>query len=565
MLLLSFLLALLFITLTPSTWKHRWRDRSFITWQVLRYLAGVAYGGFTWYVAVIDQSVSAYVAYYGWVVAGGLILDAVLYSEHDRRTPNRSASIGGVVGILLVLGLLYSWLIYPITITKDQYEIVNGKVSEKDLEPMNEQNIPVVPREYAVYKTEKVLGKVKNYFYYDVGEPAIQKISGKLYWVTPLEYKGFFKWWRAGETPGYITMSAEDPRSDARFVEAKMKYTPSAYLGDNLLRHIRKQYPDIVIMGTSFEPDEKGKPYYAVSYGYYHNYRDTRDVNGVILVEPQSGKMKQYPLKQVPDFVDQVIPYEVAQERNEWFGLYKHGWFNSWMGKRDVSRPTDWDGINELVAVFDRRGDMHWVTDHTRDEAKSGSMVGYTMLNSRTGELTFYHGANGMLNGKSAIHVVEKTFREKRWQGTTPSLYNIYGEFTWVVPTVDSNGVLRQFVLVDAQDEKVLGSGDSKSEAFNNYQYAISTYLDGDDATPTTAAKITKVKGKVAAVHKTVKQDDTLVQFLLEGEDTIFTIYTSKSPYALFLEKGHKVEVEYIDTEELHVAVKTMKNVTLDK
>lgn len=50
-----------------------------------------------------------------------------------------------------------------------------------------------VPEEYAYYKMEKVLGKVKDYSLYDIGKVTIQKVKGNLVWIAPIEYKDVFK------------------------------------------------------------------------------------------------------------------------------------------------------------------------------------------------------------------------------------------------------------------------------------------------------------------------------------------------------------------------------------
>jgi hypothetical protein len=263
--------------------------------------------------------------------------------------------------------------------------------------------------------------------------------------------------------------------------------------------------------------------------------------------------------------VDQVVPADVAYERNEWFGLYKHGFWNSILMKQDVHVPTQWENEDEVVAVFDQHLNMHWATDHTRAETDSGSMVGYSLVNSRTGELIYYTGTNGILNARVAMNVVEKTYREKQWKAVSPVLYNIYGQYTWVIAALDGNGVLRKIALVNAKDEKVVGAGDSKQEAFNSYQYAISAELEGDSATPTISADLMEKTGIVQAVYKATTTNGTIVQLLMEGSDKIYTIQSSQFPYAVFVEKGHKVQLKYLDTKETIVPVKEFKNETLQR
>lgn len=556
------LFSLLFLTLSPQVWLKRKGNRAFIGWQILRLFIGLGYSSLVFYVKLADHTPSAYFSHFSWVLALLLIID---FAQNNKDSV---LAVGAFIGIGIILVNAYLLLIYPMTIASDKYEVALAEVSDQKLEPMNEERLPIVPRKYARYKAEKILGKVENYFYYDLGESTIQKIDNRLYWITPLEYKGFFRWWKGKEIPGYIQVSAEDHRAEAQFIEAPMKYTPSAWLGDNLIRRVRQAHPDMIFHGISFEPDENGKPYYVVTYGNYHNYRSVREVEGAILVDPSNGKIKTYPLAQVPAFVDRVIPEEMAFERNEWFGKYKHGFFNSIFGKRDVHLPTAWENehVDEVIAVFDRDLNMYWFTDHTRAEEDSGAMVGYSMMETRTGKMTYYMGANGLLNGKAAANVVEKTFREKQWKGANPVLYNIFGQYTWVVTALDSNGVFRQVMLVNAADEKVTGAGDAKGEAINNYQYVITSELENDDATPTQSATLTKQTGKVIAVYKNSRSDgQVVVQFMIEDDPRIYSLQSSKFPYAVFLEKGHKVEFEYLDTKQTTVSVKSFVNKELGR
>lgn len=551
------LFSFFFLTLSPLTWLKNIKSQTFIGWQLLRFIIGLGYSSFIFYWKLTDQTLLAYYSNFAWIIAILVIIDYFIYKDS-------LLTFGAIAGVGVLVLNAYLWFIYPMTIAADKYKVAAAEVSEKKLEAMNEERLPIVPRKYARYKAEKILGKVDNYFYYDLGNSTIQKIDDQLYWVTPLEYKGFFRWLKGDEIPGYIRVSAEDHRDEAKFIEAPMKYTPSAWFGENLHRKVRLQYPDIVLQGTSFEPDEKGKPYYVVTYGSYHNYRSVHQVEGAILVDPQTGKMKSYALEEVPAFVDRVIPEWMAIQRNHWFGKYKHGFLNSIFGKRDVHLPTEWGGEDEVVAVFDRNLNMYWFTDHTRAEEESGAMVGYTMMDTRTGKMTYYTGANGLLNGNAAANVVEKTFREKQWRGANPVLYNIFGQYTWVVTALDSNGVFRQVMFVNATDEKVTGAGNAKGEALNNYQYAISTELESEDVIPTQAATPIKRTGKVIAVYKSPGPDgQVIVQFMIEDYPEIYSLQSSKFPYAVFLEKGHEVSFEYLDTKQKTVALKSFENKTL--
>ncbi|WP_051272070.1 hypothetical protein [Shimazuella kribbensis] len=531
-----------------------------IIFQIIRYVLGLFYAWMVYYVYLADITWSASFSYFTWIVCLLWIFDAVYYYWEESEL-SRVQITFLIVSSVGFVAYLYLAMFYPYTLSKEKYGVAAGISIKTNIQPTNEQHIPVVPWEYAYYKMEKILGKVKDYSYYDIGTITIQKIKGKLVWVAPIEYKGFFKWRNAKQVPGYITMDAEDQRAEAKFIPSPMKYVPSGYFGENAFRLARNKYPSLVLLEASFEPDEAGKPVYVITYGRYQKYRHVTEVQGAILLDPVTGKMKKYTLNQVPAFVDQVIPSDIALERNEWFGSLKHGFWNSILGKQDVHTPTSWGSNQEMIAVFDQHTNMYWATDHTRSESGAGSMVGYSMLNTRTGKLLYYEGANSLLNGTAALNVAEKSFKEKEWHGSSPALYYIFGQYTWVIPLLDKNYVLRKIALVNARDEKVVGFGDNKQDAFNQYKYAISSDLGSDPTKPGSKATMTEKRSKIKAVYKT----STQVQFLLEGEDHIFAVEVNNNPYAVFLEVGQKVKIQYIETNQTIVPVKSILNQTLGK
>jgi hypothetical protein len=403
------------------------------------------------------------------------------------------------------------------------------------------------------------LGELAHSSYYDLGDSTLQKIDSHLYWVTPIEYTGFFKWIKGSSVPGYIKMSAEDENEDAVLVKASMKYVPSAYFQEDVKRHVRSNYKDTILLDASFEPDDHDKPYYVIPYGYYHKFRQMVDIKGIYIVDPETGNIETYTMENIPDYIDHVIPTSVAEDWNEWYGKYVHGFWNTIFSKEDMIVPTQWEDIDEVNGVFNKELQLNWFTDFTRAKSDSGSMVGYSMLNARTGKLTFYTEANGSLNGKSAINVAEKTFRAEKYEAGTPLLYTIYGQFTWVVPLMDSNNVLREMMLIHAKDEKIYSYSNIKAKLFNEYKYALATQLKNDKTVPTEIANNKKTSGTVRYAYKAEGQNNTVVKFMLDGEDKIFQVSSTDFPYSVFIEKGMKVSLEYMDTDEIVSSVEQLQ------
>lgn len=540
-----YLISLFALTLNPFIWKNYYKMKAFLYFQGLRLIAGIAITFVLTYFGLIDHTWQAFISYGLYIIGIFFILDILFIKvKYGGLTP--------LLGFAFIIGGLYFTFVYPITITNDKYEFVKQKVTvaKKDVSAIDEKHIPVVPEKYARYRSEKLIGELKHSSYYDLGESTIQKIDNHLYWVTPIEYTGFFKWLKGDKVPGYIKMSAEDERAEAELVKVNMTYVPSAFFNKDVKRHVRSIHKDMILLDVSFEPDDNDHPYYVIPYGKYEKFRNIIDVKGIYLVDPETGSTKDYPINHLPDFIDHAIPTIVAEDWNEWYGKYVHGFWNSLFAQEDVMVPTEWEDIDEVNGVFNEDLQLHWFTDFTRPKSGSGSMVSYSILNARTGKFTFYTEGNGLLNGKSAMNVAEKTFRANKYEAGTPILYTIYGQFTWVVPLMDSNHVFRQMMLINAKDEKVYSTGDTKRSLFDDYKYAIATKLGKDETTPTDKALLKSQKGIVSHVYKAETDRGTAVKFMIKGNDKIFVVQSSEFPYSIFIEKGMSVEFNYIDTEE---------------
>jgi len=549
-----YLFALLALTLNPFVWTSHYKRRSFIYSQIARMIIGLLFLFLLDYIQLIDYSTQAFIKF-------GLLYMAFFFLCDLIYPHVKGYFIFGSLAILFLLISAYLQFFYPYTIAKDKYEFVVNKttIAGREKESMDEKHIAVVPESYARYRSEKKLGELAHSSYYDLGDSTLQKIDGELFWVTPIEYTGFFKWTKGKTVPGYIKMSAEDENKDAVLVKAKMKYVPSAYFQEDLKRLVRSTYKDTILLEASFEPDDQDNPYYVVPYGTYNKFRQMVDIKGIYVVDPQNGSIQNYSLNNIPSYIDHVIPTSVAEDWNEWYGKYIHGFWNTIFSKEDIISPTKWEDINEVNGVFTKDLQLNWFTDFTRSKSGSGSMVGYSMMNARTGKLTFYTDANGSLNGKAAINVAEKTFRAEKYEAGTPLLYTIYGQFTWVVPLMDSNNVLREMMLVNAKDEKIYSHSNAKAKLFNDYKYALATQLKDDKNMPTDIADKKQTSGKISYIYKAEEENSTIVKFMLTGKKKIFQVSSTDFPYSIFIEKGMKVSIDYIDTEELVVSVENLK------
>lgn len=151
---------------------------------------------------------------------------------------------------------------------RDQMPQPESRKFTSDLQPLDVTQLPIVDSDLAYKLADKKLGeKPALGSQVTLGTPTIQRVNGKLVWVVPLEHSGFFKWLSSmSGTPGYIVVSATDPRDVIYEDNYKIKYQPRAYLFDKLERHARLDGGLFTgLTDYSFELDDDGRPYWVVT------------------------------------------------------------------------------------------------------------------------------------------------------------------------------------------------------------------------------------------------------------------------------------------------------------
>ena len=163
-----------------------------------------------------------------------------------------------------------------------------------EIQAFDEKETPAsVPPQFARNKMKKAFGQVPNTSYYELGNLQIQKVDGEYVYIAPVEFSGFFKWLKGDETPGYFKLSATDSNANPKFIKEEMVYTPSAFFNKKIERHIRLNYPKEIFNGdVQLEIDDDGKPFYIQTYGDFISARNGFEVEGIVKVDPQTGKTK---------------------------------------------------------------------------------------------------------------------------------------------------------------------------------------------------------------------------------------------------------------------------------
>ena len=263
--------------------------------------------------------------------------------------------------------------------------------------------------------------------------------------VTPIEYADFIKYLtnRKDGIKGYIKVNSVTGNASLVTIDKGMKYMPSAYFFENLYRKLRFSHPTLIFDNASFEIDNDGNPYWIVPTIKYKGIGLKKEINGIVLLDPITGKSDYYKLDDIPTWVDHVYSADLIIEQIDNWGEYKNGFWNSIFGQRDVINTTE--GYNYLVMdddVYLYTG----ITSVSTDE----SNLGFVLVNLRTKETNYYlvPGAEEY----SAMASAEGLVQEKGYKASFPLLINLNNKPTYLLSLKDSAGLVKMYAFIDVAD-----------------------------------------------------------------------------------------------------------------
>ncbi len=440
-------------------------------------------------------------------------------------------------GILLIFVLLIT-AVSPFLMTKDLHGLtdiveVDGKPVEIDTRHVRQVNY-----EYAKWKADKVVGEMGNRVM--IGELEIVLYQGKLTWVCPLIHRDFFKQWNFDVTPGYILVDGEDPAKEAIMVDDyAVDYSyEGEYFSQYMHRIVYNQYPNYD-QHWAFEIDENGSPWVIVTLSQPTVSYTGAVAKQVLVVSPVNRSLTSYVFGEQPDWIDNAFPEELAESYCEWWGSYKNGFWNTIFTEEDVMQPTvknnahsqDGGGFGtDVYMIVGENNQTFWFTDFTSPASSDQSMVGYILMNTRTGESNFYQ-VNGLLNGYAAMEAATaKVTNFVGWYATQPIFLIIDGNETWFTPIHSGTNILQKVALVRALDGEVT-MGDTLEEVLEGF---TSIEVVANETVFTTS-------GNVSAIHSYVVDGET--EWYLEVNATV--IYADSEQQPFLIQVGDNITVEY--------------------
>lgn len=482
-----------------------------------------------------------------------VILSVALNTEKRKTKLSKLKAVRSPIALgTLAIGLI-SFLVVPFLTSfagfhSGKYhnligDLTVGKFSN-DVAAIDMSQIRRVDGKLARNVAEKRLGEDRGLgSQVDVGYMSIQAVNGKLYWVGPLNHSKFRRWLDNREgTLGYVMVSASNENDvtlvqDVAGTPVKLKYNFGSRFGDYPPRYLYDNgYATYGLTDWTFEIDDKGRPHYVVT-----NYKKRvgfkgSDATGVVILDVQSGDIKEYSIADAPVWVDRIQPANMVNSQLDYWGKYGDGWLNSWLGAEGVLQSTE--GIS---LVYGNDGKSYFYTGMQSVGADEGT-IGFVLVNTRTKEARLYEQAGA--TETAARQSGEDEFQDFGYQATYPILYNIGGVPTYFMTLKASSGLVKGAAFVSVEDYSIVGSGKTAEVALRNYNQALrgkGNFVAADDV-----ANLQSVTGIVSRMQQEAIDQNVTYYFLLENPaNKTFAVAASLSPEVRMTGIGDEVTISY--------------------
>lgn len=453
-----------------------------------------------------------------------------------QKFPKLSAVIIAVPWILIVVVTILCSVFFQWKAYRDQLGEPEIKKFDNEVQAIDVAQIPIVDENLALQLAQKKLGErpalgsqVALY------SATIQMVDGELVWVVPLYHSGFFKWLtNLSGTPGYIVVSATNT-NDVRYVEGyKIKYHPGSYLLFDITRKVRFG-PGLMtgITDYSFELDDEGQPYWAIS-----TYKNSRgfslpEADGIILFNATTGQMDRYGMDEVPEWVDRVQPEDFVLTQIANRGNYVHGIFN--FANKDKYRPSEGHNI-----VYNN-GRCYLFTGLT-SVGSDDSAIGFIMVDMVTKEPIMYEMSGA--TEEAAQRSAEGRVQDLKYRATFPIILNIDSQPTYFMTLKDNIGLIKQYAFVSVTNYSTVGTGESVSAAMRDYENKLRS--DGVTTIGKLGGVVEQLEGTILRISGEYSGGNTVYKFLLSEKPNILFIAESTAGAELALtQPNDKIQVEY--------------------
>lgn len=483
----------------------------------------------------------------GMGAVASLIVGAASYDEYEGVHPS---IFTGIATGIIILAILVSWIVGwqcfhvdEIKARLDVTEITQEELVEM-LPDVNEEGAyswadSATARKLATRKTGELTELVSIFTVSNTANTAISE-KGLVKYV-PMEYAGFLKAMKSDNIPGYVDVNPVKQSAD--YKEHVIRYSPSAYFAYDLIRHARNCMPNEYFGHYSFQVSPEGEPTWVIELERTCNSWSVREVYAVALINAETGACEKYELANAPAWVVSIHG-DTAQAVYNGYGRMINGFWNlSGVGQTTTTNDFGYVAIN---------GEMYYTFGITSAVVDGGdeSNLGVMLYNAHTNKAYYCKVAGA--EEYSAMEAAEGVVQNFGYEAAFPSLTNVDGNLTYVMVLKDSNGIVKQYGMVNYDNYTIAVTADSLNACRVAYAKAM--------------AKGGNVKVDESITETVTITVDTIEYIVQGGETVVYVRDTNNNVYKsnfdesfLFVKNGDTITITVMDNGD------TIKMMTLGK
>ena len=471
------------------------------------------------------------------ITSGISLFDGERVINKVKRLPRNTLIVVSSVTTVIVLIILVNVISSPLFNSKSwasRITIQDDTSFTDDIKEVDFNQVPLLDKDSSQKLGDRVMGQmselVSQYYVSDLYTQI--NYNNEIVRVTPIEYNGFIKWLNNKKhgVLGYIKVNSVTGASELVKLDKGMKYMPSAYIFKDLDRALRFKYPTTIFGTISFEIDNEGNPYWVVPTIKYTGVGLKEEINGIVLLDPVTGKTNKYNIDEVPKWVDQVYSASLIIEQIDDWGMYKNGFLNSVFSQNGVVQTTE--GYNYLV----KDDDVYMYTGIT-SVSTDESNIGFVLTNMRTKETNFY-GVPGA-EEYSAMASAEGQVQQMKYISSFPLLINLNNRPTYLMSLKDNAGLVKMYAFVDVTDYQKVVVTDSTlgiDVAANNY--LNNANLGSGVANNTKEITVKTISSAII--------DGNTYYYIIDNDNQKYKVSIKINSSLLpFINVGDKIEVSY--------------------
>jgi hypothetical protein len=504
---------------------------------------------------------STWFAVLGLIVPAIFIVAGIIIGDEHYDSFENICTITFIITLVLTLVLSIVMLTGSALFRADSYyNYANQRVKVVDIETADNifpalikdgdtSKVPLYSEEEAYKKSKAELAKqtslesqiaVRSSF-------TTQDVNDKLVYLGETYPRSVFK--RNAENQYYIV---DRNNGNAEAYSAKeFKYMSGKYFSNNAIRFLRKN-ADGHVGGINLELDQNGKPYYVASILDRDFFCGYDVVEGVVVMDPTTGKMEEYDLDEVPDWVDRVYPEYLLLDYIKYYGKYSEGFFNAWFAQKNVIEPTTTEtSIPYEIIYID--GEAYLWTGMTSANADSSSNSNGIMLASlKTGEITYYKAPG--VSERHAMSVAEDFVQEKGYAAGYPIPLKVNDVPAMFMIMRGSGDNIMGYSLVSYADYTKVAYSENLNDLITKF---LSIMGKNNEIEQVSDAELKTVKGVISNIASEVIDGRTV--YYIQVEDQVYSANSLLNVNIVFAKVGDEVEISFVPSKSQVIPLNKIK------